>query len=170
MSEGGNQHIVQCQDCGGIAPAHSGPNGTIQVPNDLSLGGCDTHEFVALNGKITDSNEGSVILDTIFDLLTEQRRRYVLYYLDSQDRPVPIEEITEQIARWESEGSPETIPAQTSDQIEITLAHRHLPKLDSAHCIEYDSDTQSLYLRGPSPAFKAILTIAKLVEKPSESS
>lgn len=163
-----DRRIVQCQDCGGIAPAWIRPDGTIEVPDDLSLGGCESHEFVVLNGEIERATDDPAMLDTVFELLAEKHRRYVLYHLDSQDRPVPLDDVSKQVARWEAEESPETTPPEIYDRVEITLTHRHLPKLDSVEYIEYDRDTQRVYLRGASPAFEAILTIAKLVEQPGE--
>lgn len=167
MDEVPDRNIVQCEKCGGISLAQIKSDGTIRIPGDLSLGGCETHEFVALNGEIVESNENSATLDILFDLLSKERRRYVLYYLRNQDGPVTIHDVAEQVSEWESKGAPEAIPPD-ADRIEITLKHNHLPKLESAESIEYDPNTQSIHLRGPSPAFEAILMIAKLVDKPGE--
>lgn len=162
-----DRRIVQCRKCGGIAPAQIKSDGTIRTLSDPSLGGCETHEFAVLNGEIAASPDNSPTLDTLFDLLSKERRRYVLYYLRDQDDPVAIHDVAKQVSEWESEGAPEAVPSNT-DRIEITLKHHHLPKLESAESIEYDPDTQSIHLRGPSPAFEAILMIAKLVDKPGE--
>nr|WP_255767200.1 hypothetical protein [Haladaptatus halobius] len=39
-----------------------------------------------------------VSLDRVFDLLGKQRRRYALYYLEQQEGPVTVYEVTEQVA------------------------------------------------------------------------
>ncbi|WP_425493568.1 DUF7344 domain-containing protein [Natronosalvus vescus] len=55
-----------------------------------------------------------VSLDRIFDLLSNERRRYALYYLDQKDGPVPVDEVAEQGTEWETEGAPSSIPGESS--------------------------------------------------------
>ncbi|MHC3439509.1 DUF7344 domain-containing protein [Natrialbaceae archaeon A-gly3] len=79
-------------------------------------------------------------LDRIFDLLSDRRRRYTLYCLyDSENGVATIEDIVEYVLSLEASGnSPER-----RDQLLTSLEHMHLPRLEDAGIVEYDtrSDT-----------------------------
>lgn len=68
------------------------------------------------------------ILDHVFDVLSEERRRYALYELEQQDSPVPIDEVVERIAEWETNGAAESIPEEKFERIELEFYHQDLPK------------------------------------------
>ncbi|ADJ13532.1 DUF7344 domain-containing protein [Halalkalicoccus jeotgali] len=104
-----------------------------------------------------------VALNTVFDLLRKERRRYALYHLDQQEGTVPIEELTEQVARWEddSEDEPTT---EEYERVELSLHHTHLPKTANAEFIEYDAEAGEVNVRGTPAEFEAVLTIAEVLE------
>ena len=86
---------------------------------------------------LAGGNSGiSPALDATLDLLSNRRRRYVLYYLQEQGRPITIDELAEQVASWESEaGDP------VDDQRVLTdLYHSQIPRLEEADAITFDSD------------------------------
>lgn len=75
-------------------------------------------------------------LDTVFDLLSDQRRRYVLYHLvNAGDDVVDYEDLAEQVAVWEAEGDPSE---DHVDRVAANLYHIHLPKLTDANVIDFD--------------------------------
>lgn len=79
-------------------------------------------------------------LDRIFDLLSDRRRRHVLYCLyEAEDRVATLDDILEFVLSLEGNaGSPEH-----REQLSMALEHKHLPRLEEAGVIEYDcrSDT-----------------------------
>lgn len=87
--------------------------------------------------------DGSLVADggheisECIELLANDRRRYVLYYLRGERR-ANFEEITEQVAAWEIDTSPEELDEQTKRNVQIDLHHAHLPKLEDAGLIWYD--------------------------------
>jgi hypothetical protein len=105
-----------------------------------------------------------VDVDTVLGLLSERRRRYTLYYLTEQDRPVHIDEVVEAVAEMETNSNQSNIPEEKWNQIEITLQHNHLPKIDDAEFIEYNSDEMSLQLIDKPQNFDIITTVAKVLE------
>lgn len=109
------------------------------------------------------------IMDQIFDLLSKERRRYVLYYLDQQDGPVSVAKLTEQVAEWETNGSPATIPEEKFEQVELSLLHTELPKASEANYISYNSEKGIVELTGAPPEFDAIISIAEVVERPDRN-
>ncbi|APW98360.1 hypothetical protein CHINAEXTREME_11395 [Halobiforma lacisalsi AJ5] len=93
-------------------------------------------------------------LDRVFDLLSDRRRRYALYYLnDRGDGVATVGELTDHIAALESRedstggesastGGPET-ESERKEGIRTELRHVHLPKLAEIGVVEHDqrSDT-----------------------------
>lgn len=76
-------------------------------------------------------------LDTVFDLLSNRRRRYAIYHLvDESPGTVEYTALAEQVAVWEvadedpSESRIETVAAD--------LYHSHLPKLDAENVVDFD--------------------------------
>lgn len=109
------------------------------------------------------------ILDHIFDVLSEERRRYALYYLEQQDSPVPIDEVVEQIAEWETNGAAEYIPEEKFDRIELEFYHQDLPKTSDLQYLWYDRETERIELTGAPPEVDAIISIAKVIERPDRN-
>ena len=87
-------------------------------------------------------------LDLVFDLLADQRRRYALYYLyDVSDGVATVDEVAEYVLRLED--------GDHSDEHErhvlTALQHVHLPKLEDAGILEYDSRSETVrYWSRPS--------------------
>ena len=104
-------------------------------------------------------------LDRVFDVLSEERRRYALYYLEQQNGPVPVGEVAEQVTKWESNPGVVTISKQKVHKIEFRLEHCDLPKADDAEYVEYDPEAEVVEVTGDHE-FNAILSVAKAIERP----
>lgn len=92
-------------------------------------------------------NQPEPSLDTVFDLLANRRRRYVLYCLADGDEEtvLKVEEIAAQIASWEREwNATASEDAAARRTVRIDLHHNHLPRLDDAGLIEYDARTETI--------------------------
>lgn len=108
-------------------------------------------------------------LDQIFNLLSKERRRYALYFLDQQDGPVSVEEVIKQVAEWETNGASVSIPEEKFEQVELDLLHTDLPKASEVNYIRFDSEKGIIELTGAPPAFEAIISIAEIVERPDRN-
>lgn len=85
-------------------------------------------------------------VDEIFTVLSDSRRRYVLYAL--QDEPqASVTDITRQIIAWEHEVPAETVPDEVVAEIETLLVHSHLPQLRNAGLVDYDQRSEQLVRR-----------------------
>ena len=73
-------------------------------------------------------------LDATLELLANQRRRYVLYYLREQGNPVTVDELADEITVWNLE------PSSDRSQILADLHHSQLPRLDEAGVVEFDPE------------------------------
>lgn len=106
-------------------------------------------------------------LDEVFGLLDQKRRRFVLYYLDEADGPVPLEELAVQVAEWEDDSAGD-VPAGAFDDVSLTLQHHHLPRAARAEFIEYDRENGIVRLTGTPPEFSVVLKVARAIQQPSE--
>lgn len=82
-----------------------------------------------------DSDDGS--LDELFELLSHEYRRYVLWTLADPDGRTdePI-----RMTLFAEDDEP--------DILRIELRHNHLPRLDDAELVDWDPETETL-ARGP---------------------
>lgn len=109
------------------------------------------------------------ILDQVFDVLSEERRRYALYYLDQKEGPVPVEELVEQVAAWETNRTAEAIPEEKFDQVELEFYHTELPKTTDLAYIQYDSEAKMVELTEVPAHVDAIISVAKVIERPDRN-
>lgn len=86
-------------------------------------------------------------LDTVFDILSNRRRRIVLAHLrECEDEWVSVDALGAEVAAWELELTGPTSVSEES--ISIDLAHGHLPRLDAAGVVVYDDDRRRVTYRG----------------------
>ncbi|MFD1562446.1 hypothetical protein ACFR99_02535 [Haloarchaeobius amylolyticus] len=99
-------------------------------------------------------------LDLVFDLLSNSRRRYALYYLNEQpDGVATLETLTENVVSLEqltgaADGDTDANARVQTDcdyggdttaqhpRIRLELTHTHLPKLEDAGVLEYDQRSE----------------------------
>lgn len=105
-------------------------------------------------------------LDEVFGLLSRQRRRYVLYYLEEADGPVSVEELAAQVADWEHNGN--EAPDDLSEEVTLTLVHHHLPRAAEARFVEYDREAGVVQLTGTPSEFGVVLSVSRAIEQPDE--
>jgi len=86
-------------------------------------------------------------LDTVFDLLSDRRRRYALYHLVGEGPgTVDYTALAERIASWEvADGDPSESRVET---VAADLYHSHLPKLDAENVVEFDPRSGDVRFRG----------------------
>lgn len=75
-------------------------------------------------------------VDSAFDLLSEARRRGVLYALDRNAR-TNVDTLAARISRWEADDG----KTSTDDDVRTMLVHSHLPKLADADVVTYDHES-----------------------------
>lgn len=107
-------------------------------------------------------------LDELFQLLSQERRRFALYYLDQADGPVALEELAREVARRENGSVGPTASNDYAEQL-ITLKHNHLPRIEDATHIEYDSDNRFIRVTGMTPEADLLLSVSKKLDKVTDS-
>lgn len=90
-------------------------------------------------------------LDTVFDVLRERRRRYLLYYLNDVDASeISFEEAVEAVRTY-LDADPDSDVEHSRQQIRIDLIHAQFPRLEDAGVLEYDPRRAELEVREGSP-------------------
>ncbi|WP_436343679.1 DUF7344 domain-containing protein [Natronorubrum sp. FCH18a] len=106
-------------------------------------------------------------LDTIYGMLSESRRRYVLYYFLDNDH-ANIENLTLQIAAWEHDVTVDAITKEQKQPVTTSLIHSHLPKLADHGLVEYDSRTGDVVIADGFDEIRAMVTRARATEEEVE--
>lgn len=77
-------------------------------------------------------------LDTVFSVLSNERRRHVLHVLADVRTCISLEELTDRVAASEYDIPIARIPETVRADIEATLHHVHLPRLSDVGVVTYD--------------------------------
>ena len=99
-----------------------------------------------LGGGGTAPGEGLLARDTVFDMLSNPRRRYVLYYLRHESGPVQLTSLAERVATTENETDVESLADRDRKRVYVSLYQTHVPKLSDAGLVEYDKEAGTVTL------------------------
>jgi hypothetical protein len=85
--------------------------------------------------------------DELFELLSNQRRRFVLHYLAGHaDEPVSLSTLSERVAGWEHGVAPAELDYRERKSVRNSLHQFHLPKLADAGIVTYDDSADEIAL------------------------
>lgn len=90
--------------------------------------------------KAEPTTEESLQREQIFEILSNERRRLVLGYLQrygDEDR-IDFRDLVDQVAAWENGIPSEEVDSNDRKCVYTALRQTHLPKLDRLDVIEYD--------------------------------
>jgi hypothetical protein len=84
--------------------------------------------------------------DELFQVLSNARRRYVIYYLAREGPQLGLNQLATKIAAAET-GTPEAdITGDERQRVYISLYQTHLPKLEEAGIVSYDDAERTVSL------------------------
>lgn len=89
----------------------------------------------------------SLSLDTIFEILKNQRRRYVLQYLRETEGGAQLNELADQVAAWENDKPVGLISSNERKRVYVGLYQCHLTKMDDSGVINFDQYRGSIEVR-----------------------
>lgn len=112
------------------------------------------------------NNQDTLSQDTVFDLLSSARRRYILYYLRQHGGEATINELASQIAVWENDVPEEELTSQDEKRVYVSLYQTHIPKLEERGIVEYDSDSSVVRLTDQVYQIDRYLTAEDVSEFP----
>ena len=99
-------------------------------------------DVVADERSPSDPEETTLDEDTIFDLLGNERRRACLKRLQTAEGERSVRDLSQEIAGDIADAS--TSPEDIHNSVYISLCQSHLPKLDMADIVDYDSDAKTV--------------------------
>jgi DNA-binding transcriptional ArsR family regulator len=89
--------------------------------------------------QVRDADD-SLSKGEIFDVLQNERRRYTLQYLRENSGPVALGDLASHVAAMEYDCDSTDVSSAQRKRVYTTLQQTHLPRLDEAGIVEYDSD------------------------------
>lgn len=104
-------------------------------------------------------------LNAVFDLLSDDYRRYVLYYLN-ENGDAPIEELATYIRERESG---EAVDDDALHGLVVQLHHNHLPRLDDAGMVDYEEGRMRARLGPNATDLSPLFDAAKEIDDPAAS-
>lgn len=99
-------------------------------------------------------------VDAVFDILANQRRRYVLHCLQRYEDPMAVADIADKIAMWEHETDITEISEEEVKSVSTSLDHTHIPKLVDADVVEYDQERDVVALSEDADELIPVLEFA----------
>lgn len=88
---------------------------------------------------------GSLSREDVFEALSNERRRCALYYLQQQAGPVALGEVVDYVAAWQYDQPVSQLDSQDRMCVYSALHQAHLPKLDDAGFIDYNSQENEIH-------------------------
>jgi hypothetical protein len=76
--------------------------------------------------------------DEVFELLSNERRRYTLYHLKQEGQAVDLGSLAEQIAAWETDTPVQSVSSAERKRVYTSLQQFHLPKMDQKGVVDFD--------------------------------
>ena len=105
-------------------------------------------------------------LPEMFDLLRNERRVYVLRFLQlNDDGQYAFDTVVTQVAAWENDTSTETVTGSERHRTYTSLRQTHLPKLDEAAVIQFDKRRGEIAVGEEFDRVAALLEYALRVER-----
>lgn len=101
----------------------------------------DTLQYIDIDALCAESDR-----DEVFTLLSNYRRRSLLYALYRNGGELEFPELVALVASYETNTPPEEIDDDLRQSMYISLYQTHLPKLTSFGLVEYDADERLISL------------------------
>lgn len=87
--------------------------------------------------------------EDVYEVLSNQRRRYAIHYLKQSNAPVDVSTLAEQVAAWENDKPIENLTSQERKRVYISLYQSHLKTLKKRGLVDYDADRGIVELTDP---------------------
>ena len=96
--------------------------------------------------EVGESRTQEIRLDVIFDILKNQRRRHVLRYL-RENESTTLSDLAEHVAALENDKDVRSLTSSERKRVYVGLYQCHLPRMNDAGVIDFDSDRGRIELR-----------------------
>ncbi|MFC6784644.1 hypothetical protein ACFQFH_01845 [Halobaculum halobium] len=90
---------------------------------------------------MSSTNTDALNRDEVYDILSNGRRRFVIYLLRERGEPIPLNDLSDRVAAWENDLPVEELTDQQVKRVYVSLYQTHIPKLEESGIVEYDADS-----------------------------
>ena len=115
--------------------------------------------------EVGESAHEEIRLDVIFDILKNQRRRHVLRYL-RENETTTLSDLAEHVAALENGKNVRSLTSSERKRVYVGLYQCHLPRMDDAGVIDFDSDRGRVELLDTADQLDEYLDVADGAERP----
>lgn len=82
--------------------------------------------------------------DRLFEMLSNDRRRCVVYYLQQADGDVALSDLVDYVTAWQYEQPLDNLDSRVRARVYASLHQVHLPRLDRAELLDYDTEQNTV--------------------------
>jgi hypothetical protein len=94
---------------------------------------------VAPEQDVSEGEPETVLsLDVMFEVLKNERRRFVLKHFDEHDGPVALGDLAEHVAAKENDKPRRELTSGERKRVYVGLYQCHLPKMDDANIVDFN--------------------------------
>ena len=101
-------------------------------------------------GDDRDDQAAGIDRDAMFELLSNQRRRFVLHYLQQNGERAELGPLAEQVAAWENGTTLAEVDSGERKSAYTSLQQFHLPKMDEEGLVSFDDRAKTIELTEPA--------------------
>jgi len=95
----------------------------------------------------TTEQSAELTTDDVFEVLGNQRRRYVFHHLKRHpERDVYLDELADRVAAWEGGKPAADVSQRRYNSVRTALRQSHLPMMDDRGIVEYEPASQTVAL------------------------
>lgn len=97
--------------------------------------------------------------DESLEVLSNQRRRFVLHYLKYSQDAVDLHALAKRVASWETEKNEADVTREEMKRVQNALEQHHLPKMEELGFIEIDRDRRRVTLTDDASQHQFVVDI-----------
>ncbi|MFC6764673.1 DUF7344 domain-containing protein [Natrinema soli] len=101
----------------------------------------------------------SIAADTALEILSNERRRYVLQCLPPVDNPMALADLADEVAALENGTGTADVSKEDSKDVYVSLSHADIPKLADADIVEYDQVQNTVTLTQNAAELRPLLEV-----------
>ena len=95
---------------------------------------------------MSETEKSQLSQDEVYHILSNPRRRFIISHLREKNT-VNLQELASSVAAWENETTVDDLTDQQKKRVYVSLYQTHIPKLEDAGIVAYDSDSGRVALR-----------------------
>ena len=110
--------------------------------------------------------ESELSLDVMFEILKNERRRFVLKYFEDREGPVALGDLAEHVAAKENDKPERELTSGERKRVYVGLYQCHLPKMDDAGIVDFNRNRGRIELGENADLLTEYLDTKQTEERP----